>query len=136
MVNLEFANRATVFSPATASTLQKPMFFDRAKRIALRSRANKRLKRWGRVLAAVILILGGFDLISTDAALTAGQIEGNPLVGSIQAELGSLWALPKIAFHLALACLVLWIPSKRMLFIGAVVSAGYVLLVANNLYLA
>ncbi len=112
------------------------MFFDRAKRIALRSRANKRLKRWGRVLAAVILILGGFDVISTNAALATGQVEGNPLMRSLQAEMGAWWILPKIAFHLVLAFLVLWIPSKRMLVIGAVVSAAYVLLVANNLYLA
>ena len=47
------------------------MFFDRAKRIALRSRADKRLKRAGRVLATVILILGGFDVISTNAALAS-----------------------------------------------------------------
>ncbi len=112
------------------------MFFDRAKRIALRSRANKRLKRWGRVLAAVIVILGGFDIFSTNAALATGQIEGNPLMRSLQAEMGEWWSLPKIAFHLGLACLVLWMPSKRMLVVGAVVSAVYVLLVGNNLYLA
>ncbi len=112
------------------------MFFDRAKRIALRSRADKRLKRAGRVLATVILILGGLDVISTNAALATGQIEGNPLIRSLQAEMGIWWSIPKIAFHLALACLVLWIPSKRMLVVGAVVSAAYALLVANNLYLA
>ena len=112
------------------------MFFDLAKRIALRSRANERLKRWGRVLAVVMVILGGLDLISTNAALATGQIEGNPLVRSLQAEMGSWWSLPKMAFHLVLAYLVLWIPSRRMLVIGAVVSAAYVLLVVNNLYLA
>ena len=81
------------------------MFFDRAKRIALRSRADKRLKRAGRVLATVILILGGFDVISTNAALATGQIEGNPLIRSLQAGMGIWWSLPKIAFHLALAWL-------------------------------
>ncbi len=50
--------------------------------------------------------------------------------------MGSWWSLPKMAFHLVLAYLVLWIPSKRMLATGAVVSAAYILLVANNLYLA
>ena len=112
------------------------MFFDHAKRIARRSRADQQLKRAGRVLAIVILILGGFDVISTNAALATGQIEGNPLIRSLQAEMGIWWSLPKIAFHLALAWLVLWIPSKRMLVVGAAVSAVYALLVANNLYLA
>ena len=112
------------------------MSFDRAKRIAFRSRANQRLKRWGRVLAAIIVIIGGFDVISTNAALATGQVEGNPLIRTLQAAMGTWWSLPKMAFHLGLACLVLWIPSKRMLVVGAVVSAAYVLLVANNLYLA
>ncbi len=39
-----------------------------------------------------------------------------------------------MAFHLGLACLVLWIPSKRMMVVGAVTSVAFVLLVANNLY--
>ncbi len=112
------------------------MFFDLAKRIALRSRANERLKHWGRVLAAALVIIGGLDIVSTNAALAAGQIEAKPLVRSLQADMGSWWTLPKMAFHLVLAYLVLWIPSKRMLATGAVVSAVYVLLVANNLYLA
>jgi hypothetical protein len=112
------------------------MSFDLAKRIALRSRTNERLKRWGRVLAAVIVILGGLDLVSTNAALATGHIEGNPLVRSLQAVMGSWWSLPKMAFHLVLAYLVLWIPSKRMLITGTLVSAVYVLLVMNNLYLA
>jgi hypothetical protein len=110
------------------------MFFDHAKHIAVRSRANERYKRWGRALAAVTVIIGGLDLVSTNAALATDQIEGNPLVSSLQAEMGTWWSLPKMAFHLALAYLVLWIPSKRMLVIGAVVSVAYVMLVANNLY--
>ena len=112
------------------------MFFDLAKRIALRSRANERLKRWGRVLAAVMVIIGGLDVVSTNAALAAGQIEANPMVRSLQADMGTWWSLPKMAFHLVLAYLVLWIPSKRMLATGALVSSVYVLLLANNLYLA
>ena len=74
--------------------------------------------------------------MSTNAALTAGQIEGNPLLRSLEADMGSWWSLPKMAFHLVLAYLVLWIPSKHMLATGAVVSAAYVLLTANNFYLA
>ena len=112
------------------------MRLDLAKRIALRSRSDRQLSYWGRALAAVVVILGGLDVVSTNAALAAGQVEGNFLVRSLQDDMGSLWSLPKMGFHLVLAYLVLWIPSKRMLATGAVVSLAYVLLVANNLYLA
>ena len=109
---------------------------DLARRIACRSRNNHRLRRWGRILALAIVIVGGLDLVSTNVALAAGQLEGNPLLRLIQMDLGSWWSLPKMAFHLALAYLVLWIPSKRMLATGAMVSVAYVLLVANNFHLA
>ncbi len=112
------------------------MLLDRAKRIALESRDNERLMHWGRVLAAALVIIGGLDIVSTNAALAAGYIESNPLMRSLQANMGSWWPLPKMAVHLVLACLVLWIPFKRMLATGAAVSAAYILLVASNFYLA
>ncbi len=112
------------------------MFFDVARRISLRSRDNMRLRYWGRVLATVFVIIGGLDVVSTNAALAAGHIEGNPLIRSLQADMGSWWSLPKMALHLFLAYLILWIPSKRMLTTGSLVSAAYVLLLINNFYLA
>lgn len=112
------------------------MFFDLARRISLRSRDNMRLRYWGRVLATVFVIIGGLDVVSTNAALAAGHIEGNPLIRSLQADMGSWWSLPKMALHLFLAYLILWIPSKRMLTTGSLVSAAYVLLLINNFYLA
>ncbi len=112
------------------------MLLDRAKRIARESRNNERLMHWGRVLAAALVIIGGLDIVSTNAALAAGQIESNPVLRSLQADMGSWWSLPKMAVHLVLAYLVLWIPSKRMLAIGAMVSAAYILVIANNFYLA
>ncbi len=112
------------------------MFLDLAKRISLRSRNNVRLRYWGRVLAAVFVVIGGLDIISTNAALAAGHFEGNPLVRSLQADMGSWWSLPKMAFHLLLAYLILWIPSKRMLATGSLVSAAYLLLLVNNFYFA
>ncbi len=112
------------------------MFFDPAKRISLRSRDNMRLRYWGRVLATVFVIIGGLDVVSTNAALAAGHIEGNPLIRSLQADMGSWWSLPKMALHLSLAYLILWIPSKRMLTTGSLVSAAYILLLINNFYLA
>ncbi len=112
------------------------MLLDLAKRISLRSRNNMRLRYWGRVLAAVFVVIGGLDIISTNAALAAGHFEGNPLVRSLQADMGSWWSLPKMAFHLLLAYLILWIPSKRMLATGSLVSAAYLLLLVNNFYFA
>ncbi len=112
------------------------MRLDLARRIAFTSRNNHRLQGLGRILAFAMVVVGGLDLVSTNVALAAGQIEANPLMHSIQLDLGLWWSLPKMAFHLALAYLVLWIPSKRMLATGAVVSVVYVMLVANNLYLA
>ena len=112
------------------------MFFDLAKRISFRSRSDARLRYWGRVLAAVFVIIGGLDIVSTNAALGAGHFEGNPLVRSLQADMGTWWSLPKMAFHLLLAYLILWIPSKRMLATGSLVSAAYLLLLVNNFYLA
>ena len=112
------------------------MFFDLAKRISLRSRSDLRLRCWGRVLAAVFVVIGGLDLVSTNAALAAGHVEGNPLIRSLQADMGTWWSLPKMAFHLLLAYLILWIPSKRMLATGALVSAAYFLLLVNNFYFA
>ena len=65
------------------------MFLDLAKRISLRSRNNVRLRYWGRVLAAVFVVIGGMDSISTNAALAAGHFEGNPLVRSLRDDMGS-----------------------------------------------
>ena len=112
------------------------MFLDLAKRISRRSRNDLRLRYWGRVLAAVFVVIGGLDLVSTNAALAAGHFEGNPLVRSLQADMGSWWSLPKMGFHLLLAYLILWIPSKRMLATGSLVSVAYFLLLVNNFYLA
>ncbi len=112
------------------------MRLDLAQRIARTSRGNRQLRTWGRVVALAMVVLGGLDLVSTNAALAAGHLEGNPLMRSLQVDLGPWWSLPKMAFHLALAYLVLWMPSKRMLATGAVVSVGYVLMVANNLHWA
>ena len=112
------------------------MLLKLARHIAFKSQNNHRLRSWGRVLALTMVIVGGMDLVSTNAALAVGQVESNPLLRSMQSDLGLWWSLPKMAFHLALAYLVLWIPSKRMLATGVVVSVAYVVLVANNFYLA
>ena len=109
----------------------------RARRIAskaARSRNCAALRHTGFALAAMLLIAGGMDTVSTNVALAAGYAEGNPIVGSLQTTLGSWWALPKIALHLAAAYLVLWQPSRRMIRCARLVVAGYALIVFNNLW--
>ena len=112
------------------------MYLDRAQRIARRARDNARLVCWGRRLAAVLVIAGSLDVVSTNAALAVGHVEGNPLLQSLQADMGAWWVLPKLVFHLAFASLILWIPSVRTLAVAGLVNAAYVLLVLNNFYLA
>ncbi len=112
------------------------MVLDLAKRVSLRSRGNLRLRYWGRVLAAVFVVIGGLDLVSTNAALADGHFEGNPLIRWLQADMGTWWSLPKMALHLLLACLILWMPSKRMLAAGSLVGVAYLLLLVNNFYWA
>jgi len=105
-----------------------------AKRIAARARSDWRLVRWARLLALIFVVTGSLDIVSTNVALAAGHIEGNPLVGSLQDSLGAWWALPKYLFHLALAMLILWIPSRRMLKTAAAVNLVYVAIVLHNFY--
>ena len=103
---------------------------------AARAREYAPLRHTGFVLAAILLIAGGLDAVSTNLALAGGFTEGNPVVGSLQTTLGSWWILPKIALHLAAAYLLLWLPSRRMIRCARVVAAGYVLILFNNLWIA
>ena len=110
-----------------------------ARRIAMkaaRSRNNPALRHCGFSLAALLLIAGGMDIVSTNIAIAAGYTEGNPIVGSLQTTLGSLWAVPKIALPIAAAYLVLWLPSRRMIRCARLVVAGYALIMVNNLWIA
>ena len=110
--------------------------FIELRRKSTQLRGNLSLKRKGFFLAFLILIAGGFDVASTNAALAAGQIEGNPVVRMVMSETGEWWAVPKMAFHLLLAFWILFLPSQRMIFTARIVVAGYVAIAMNNFYLA
>ncbi len=103
---------------------------------AARSRNCASLRHTGFALAALLLIAGGMDAVSTNVALTGGYVEGNPIVGSLQTSLGLWWVLPKIVLHLVAAYFLLWLPSRRMIRCARLVVAGYVLIVFNNLWIA
>jgi hypothetical protein len=106
-----------------------------AKRIAARARSDWQLVRRARLLALIFVVAGSLDIVSTNAALAAGHIEGNPLIGGLQDSLGAWWALPKYLFHVALAGLILWIPSRRMLKTAVAVNLAYFAIVLNNFYI-
>jgi hypothetical protein len=103
---------------------------------AARCRQNDRLAGLGRILAALVVVVAGIDVISTSAALAAGGIEGNPFALAMQQHLGASWAVPKVLIHLFCALFILWLPSTRMLRCAGLVVAGYLLVAVNNLQIA
>lgn len=109
---------------------------ERLRTRAARCRRDARLVAGARVLALLFVVAGGFDVVATNAALAAGQIEGNPLVAAVQAGLGPWWSAPKITLHLVLALFILWLPSRKMLTVARLVIAGYAVIIVNNFYLA
>jgi hypothetical protein len=109
--------------------------FDRLGERALRCRQDRKFVIGSQILAALILLAGGFDIMSTNAALAVGLVEGNPIVAGVQELLGFWWWVPKMAGHLALAMLILWLPSKQMLGMASFMIVGYAGIVSNNFYL-
>ncbi len=108
-------------------------------RIVCREAAEIRRKRGreriGRTLAFMIVVVGSLDVVSTNAAQAAGFYEGNPFMRLLQVQLGPWWALPKLVGHLALASIILWLPSKRLIAGAGLVIAGYIVIVTSNFML-
>ena len=103
---------------------------------AARCRQNERFAALGRILAALLVIVAGIDIVSTSAALAAGAIEANPFALAMQHHLGPSWAVPKVLIHLFFALFILWLPSTKMLRCAGLVVVGYVLIAVNNLQVA
>ncbi|MEE8506634.1 MAG: DUF5658 family protein [Kiloniellales bacterium] len=104
-------------------------------RKAAEIREKKGRERIGRAFAFMIVVVGSLDVVSTNAAQAAGFYEANPFIRMLQGELGPWWALPKFAGHLALASVILWLPSKRLLAGAGLVIAGYIVIVTSNVML-
>lgn len=100
---------------------------------SLERKDDHRVER-ARIIAFLFLIAALYDLITTNIGLMNGHAEGNFIVKFFQNELGGLWAVPKVAFHLMFAFFVMWLPSPKMLFIARIVIIGYALIILNNLY--
>ena len=99
-------------------------------------RNNVHLVTTARILAILFVVVAGFDVISTTAALAAGHVEGNPVVREIQASLGAWWSAPKVGLHLALGLLILWLPSRKMISMARLVVVGYIAIIINNFHIA
>ena len=99
-------------------------------------RKNGCLVTTARILSICLVVVAGFDVISTNAALAAGHVEGNPVLRDIQAYLGAWWSMPKVGFHLILGLLILWLPSQKMVSMARLVIVGYFAIIINNFYLA
>lgn len=82
--------------------------------------------------AAMIVVIGVFDILSTNTMLAAGFHESNPLIAWVQTHTGAWWVLPKIAVHAGLAWLVLRWPTRRMLRNARIGVAIYALVILNN----
>ena len=97
---------------------------------------NAHLVTTARILSLFLVVVAGFDVISTNAALAAGHVEGNPVLRAIQADLGPWWSIPKVGFHLMLGLLILWHPSRKMISMARLVIVGYMAIIINNFYFA
>ncbi len=99
-------------------------------------RKNKCLVTTARIMSIFLVVVAGFDVISTNAALAAGHVEGNPALREIQDHFGAWWSAPKVGFHFMLGLLILWLPSRKMISMARVVVVGYFVIIVNNFYFA
>ena len=88
------------------------------------------------MLAVLIVFVGVFDVVSTNASLAAGNSEANALIASFQQGWGGWWFIPKIVIHVALALVILWLPSRRMIRNARIGIAIYAVIIASNFHLA
>jgi hypothetical protein len=88
------------------------------------------------LLATMIIFVGVFDFVSTNAALAAGNLESNPLVKFFQQQWGAMWLIPKLTIHIALAVMVLWLPSRRMIWNARGGILLYAAIIASNFHVA
>ena len=88
------------------------------------------------MLAALVVFVGVYDAVSTNASIAAGGEEANPLMATIQQGWGQWWFIAKLTIHAALAVVILWLPSRRMIRNARIAVALYVVVIASNFHLA
>lgn len=83
-------------------------------------------------IALLVVAVGIFDAISTNAGLLVGAIEANPLMAFAQSALGDMWVAPKIGLHLVTALIVLMRPTRAVFACVGTVVAVNAYVVFNN----
>jgi hypothetical protein len=102
---------------------------------AARLRRNGRRRLAGRSLALLLVVFGSLDVVTTQAAQAHGFLEGNPVMHFVQLQLGPWWAVPKVAAHILLASVILWLPTRKLLWAAAGMVLVYAAIVGHNLLL-
>jgi len=64
-----------------------------------------------------------------------GFLEGNPVMHFVQLYLGPWWAVPKVAAHILLASVILWLPTRKLLLAAVGMVLIYAVIVGHNLLL-
>jgi H+/Cl- antiporter ClcA len=111
-------------------------WFERVNNLGRRCRADRHLLVTAGVLSVLIVVIGIFDVISTNVTIAAGNTESNPLVLWVQHHLDEWWFIPKITVHFLLALVILWLPTRRMIRNARIGVVLYTLVVAHNFHLA
>lgn len=91
---------------------------------------------WAPAVAFAVILIGILDVVSTNAGLSAGAVEVNPVMAYVQSAMGPWWVLPKIGLQIVSAAIVLMHPA-RMVFacVGSVMVVNSIV-VMNNFALA
>ena len=99
-------------------------------------RGDRVIRGTALLVAALLILVGILDVISTNASLAVGNAEENPLVAALMRDWGVWWFVPKVAIHVALAALVLWLPSRGMLQKASAGVMLYAVIIVSNFHVA
>jgi len=113
-----------------------PTRIQRLRAYSARCRAENTRHGTVLLLATLLVFVGVYDIVSTNASLAAGNAEANGIVAAFQRRWGDLWFIPKLVAHLALATVILWLPSRRMIRHARIGIAIYAVIIATNFHLA
>lgn len=110
--------------------------YARYRRFAANARADADLVRTGQLVAAMFMLVGICDALSTNWALSHGAFEVNGAMRWLQETLGPLWFVPKAMAHALVAAMIVWSPNKIVLSIMSVMTVATAMVVANNVQVA
>lgn len=110
--------------------------YARYHRFAATARADADLARTGQLVAAMFMLVGICDALSTNWALSHGAFEINGAMRWLQDLLGPFWFVPKACAHALVAAMIVWSPNRVVLSIMSLMTVTTALVVANNVQVA